>query len=245
MIEEGALPPFLCVAGVTARTESSPVAVPLPMAAVAVLRRIFVSLTGVAKTARHVDMPSFKTETCRVVVEARRPPGLITMTLPAIFTETCVVTVVLAMAVDAILRGLPIAKPGLVATSTGCTDMSTLQRIVGHGVIEGLHVKAHYICISSFVFGVAGAAVRTACPGCPSVETGRGADVFSHVFVAIETQLVLGARFEAPVAAIALVFDVGVGTDHFTGHEECLEVDSPSGNHKDQTAGAGECGSSE
>ena len=90
-----------------------------------------------------------------MVERLRWPPGLVAVTILAIFAEATFMRLDRAVAADARARGL--AKFFLRSMTTLATHegMSTCQLEVGACMIEGLSIQLDYVGLSAFVVGVA------------------------------------------------------------------------------------------
>jgi hypothetical protein len=73
------------------------------------------------------------------------------MALGAVFPKLAVVRIVVAVAINAFVRRLPILLSSVVATCAGGHDVRPVQREVGTRMVKSLRNETDRICIPSFM----------------------------------------------------------------------------------------------
>ena len=153
------------------------------------------------------------------VIEFCLFPGTLVMAAFAIGTQTALMLVILVMAVIACRRRFTIFFLRCMTIRTLYLFLVLVrpqQREIGLGVIEFCRIQYDDLRISSFMFGMAGAAyffIKSA------MESLMILDIRFHVLVAVCTQPALRFLIKANVAFLAVGFEFGVSCDHFTRHQ--------------------------
>ncbi len=198
------------------------------MAGVAVLRCVLVLVVGMAKGTRHAGVLAHERKAGLGVVEfGLLPPSLLVVAILALVPERVIVWIVLSMASHATGIGFSIEGIGGVTVRTRHRLVSTEEREIREIVRKGVRVEAGDIGIPPDVLRVTDAALQLLSL-VPAVKSAFLLDVDRHLFVAIEAQRALLCSLKRAVTVAALPLDVRVTLDHFSGHDDLLDLDAQS-----------------
>jgi len=175
------------------------------------------ALLRMTRRAVDVGVTTHEREPRRGVIKARGLPIAGRVAASAGFAERSSMGIVLSMAIDAVVWRVSVGLSGCVALAADDGRVGSLERHVGTPVVEGFGMQHRDLCFGSLVFRVAGPAERRWTRGKVAVQPVRLVDIACDGRVARETQVVLAAAIEVPVAGPAVSRLALVGRDERTG----------------------------
>jgi hypothetical protein len=167
-------------------------------------------------------------EVGRLVIELSPLPGFGGVTVRAARPHRALVDVIVAVTVHAVARCIAARLVGGVAGRAVEPAVRALQDEIRAVVGERFGVEAADVGIATAVVRVAAPTRARALSTDAAVQTGASGEVEPDRLVADEAQVVLGPGVERTVAVPAVGFEIGVGVDQGTRHEEALQTGRPA-----------------
>ena len=196
------------------------------MAGDALAGRVLVAVAEMALHTRNFEV-LFPQRECRfAVIELHASPRAGLVASRALFAELALVRLHLLMAGQAIRGSIAEELVRPMTAVTGQAAVCALKHKVGHRMVELLGDQFDDIRVAAQMLRVTGAALRRIDTGKPAVESTSLRGVRRDVLVAGETQRALTAAIGAVVTLRAVFLVLGVRSDHFSGHQQRLGIDS-------------------
>lgn len=145
------------------------------------------------------------------------------MAILAAFAQKRFMCIVRLMAIDTLSRRLTVQGIFDMAAFALHIGVFAKQFEIGETVIECSLIKFHYRCVAAFVVSMTAGACHAARRRIPAVKACRAVKVCTNVFMAHDTQFLLGATIKFLVAGAALRLDLRMAFDDFTGHNQRLQ----------------------
>ncbi len=225
VVERLALPARRLMALAARRPQAAPMRIVEAVAVRAVGGGGVETLLWVTERAIRFGVASRERELGRVVIESHLHPVVSGMAIAARPAERALVSIVLAMTVDACARRVAVRFSGRMALAAGRRGVRALERQVRAAMIEPFWDERRDARIRPLVLGVARSALRRRLRRKVPVEAQRSLDVGGDCLVTHETQLALGASIEALVARPALACFALVGANQRAGRDQPLYID--------------------
>jgi len=197
------------------------------MARDAVPRRVLVAAARVTAAAGRRLVGARERVVGLVVIETRRLPRQLVVTLPAVFGQGSVMSVVVAVAADAVEWCIAPRDVGDVARSAARALVGAEQGVVRLCVIEGGFGEPPDVCIASAMIPVTRAALARRREGMFRVEAFPCREIGRDLFVAVEAERALRVRLERLMAGRALRFVLRMRFDERPRHHHLLPIDRP------------------
>ena len=188
--------------------------------------RIFEFVVDVALVALHIDMLAHQLEFGLVVIKGYGFPLFFYMALRAISPQTTLMFVILLVAVVAIAWRIAVFLSRLVAVRALdlLFQMTALERVIGFVMVEFGVVEFIYLGVAPLVIGMTVFALLARLHA--TMKTALFGEVLAYFLVAIGTQLRLRVLVKLLVALLAILLDLGMALDDFSGHQQyvCLRL---------------------
>lgn len=223
VIKSGRLPVSRSVAGGAIQAPRPAVHVVRRMAVGTVHRRVLEPGIPMAGGAGHRCVSVGQREASLGVVELGRLEGGRLMALRTICPELAAVSIVLTMAVHALLGSLAEFLAFLVARVAGDAGMGAGQHEIGPLVVETPPVEADDVGLATLVLGMAGIALCLARRSTMETLTLPDVGGYRLVVVAGEAESRLTRSVGPVVALAAIVLQFGVRARELTRHEQLLQ----------------------
>jgi hypothetical protein len=170
------------------------------MARDAISGRVLIAVAGVTAAAARRLVSAGERVVGLVVVEARGRPRHLVVTLPAVFGQRSVMSVVVLVATDAVEGRIPPRDIGNMTGPTARTLVRSSQRVIRLRVVEGGFGESPDVGVASAMISVTGATLPGRGEGMSRVEAFPGREVRGDLVVAVEAERTLCVRLERLMA---------------------------------------------
>ena len=187
-------------------------------------RQVLVAFAGMAGGATNVLVGAIQSEfRLAVIKRLDAAPAILAVAAIARLTEPLLVRLLRFVAVIAAAGGAAESDRSCVAAVAADRLVAALELEIGGGVIEGLAVELDNIGVSTLVVGVTILAVLVQSVGLPAVKASTVPAVIGGLLVARDAEAGLRLPGEWLVAAVALLFELGVPGNQRAWHHKRLE----------------------
>ena len=159
------------------------------------------------------------------MVELSIRPGRRLVTTFTLGTQAPFVFIILGMTIKT-KQGRVTMLPGRrVAFFAGSFQMCAIQMKIGEPMIKIIRLQPDHVRGPAFMFRVAGSAFIRSRPLRAPMKAALVPNVFSHIFVAGETETSLLTAGERCMALFTLCLDISMKFNDRTGHDERFKLD--------------------